>query len=64
MKTKELMKFIGNRTAYNKYRKRYLAYTGQINCSFCPYHRGENSGRDADRSWKKYRRYQWKQPRQ
>lgn len=60
MRTKELMKSIGNRTAYNKYRKRYLAYTGQINCSFCPYHKGENSGWKENRSWKRYRRVQYK----
>ena len=32
-----------NRPYYNKLRKRQLEHVGDIRCSFCGYHRGENS---------------------
>ena len=39
---KKLMDVTNNSTVYNRYRKDYLEKTGQIRCSYCMYHRGEN----------------------
>lgn len=41
--------------------KLVMDHRGEISCSFCPWHRGENGfSQDCDRSWKNYRRHQYK----
>ena len=40
---KTIMDTTTNRSVYNRSRKRYLDNVGEIRCSFCPYHRVENS---------------------
>lgn len=45
-----------NASVYAKAKKRVYEDTCKINCSWCPYHRGEN-----DTSWK--RRVNWKKNR-
>lgn len=42
MKSKKIMKSTINNSEYNKIRKIFLERNGQIKCSFCNYHNGEN----------------------
>jgi hypothetical protein len=44
-----------NNSVYKKYYKMKYA-----SCSFCPWHRIENATHTVRRSWKKYRRTQYK----
>ena len=55
-----------NSTAYKKYLKMMRQRTGKILCSYCPYHRGENTTRPVNmrRSWKNYRKTQYRIRRQ
>lgn len=39
---KKSMDTTTNSTVYNRYRKNYLEKKGEIHCSYCQYHRGEN----------------------
>ena len=39
----DVYKQTANRSTYNKARKKYLEGTGQIRCSWCGYHKNENS---------------------
>jgi hypothetical protein len=39
------MDITNNSTVYNRYRKAHLEAKGEIYCSYCRYHRGENRGR-------------------
>jgi hypothetical protein len=39
---KKSMDTTNNSTVYNRYRKNYLEKKGEIHCSYCQYHRGEN----------------------
>jgi len=63
MKVKEILDTTTNSMVYKRYLKMFREYTGQIYCSNCPYHGGENgyyhNHRDY-RNWKKYRKYQYK----
>lgn len=40
-----------NRSVYNKTRKEYLEKKGKIRCSWCKYHKGENSRDKAYGGW-------------
>lgn len=62
IRTKTLLDWETNPNAYSKTRKMYLERRRDIHCSRCPYHRGENACRHGSdhRSWKNYRRDQWK----
>jgi len=42
MTDKKIMDTTDNNGVYNKARKQYLANSGKIHCSFCPYHKNEN----------------------
>lgn len=42
MKAKKIMDETTNRYEYNKVRKRYLDHQGDISCSYCRYHLGDN----------------------
>jgi hypothetical protein len=42
MKAKKIMDETTNRYEYNRVRKRYLDQTGEISCSWCRYHLGDN----------------------
>jgi len=63
MKTKDILDTTTNSKIYKRYLKHYREYTGQIYCSVCPYHGGENgyyhNHRDY-RNWKRYRKHQYK----
>jgi hypothetical protein len=43
MKSKKIMQNTTNRSEFNKAYKYYLEATGEIHCSYCCYHKGENS---------------------
>lgn len=50
-----------NSSVYKKARKLFLENNCSINCAYCPYHRRENFIRHNDhRTWKKYRKTQYK----
>ena len=61
--TKEEMDVTGNRYVFNRLRKKYLEYKpGGIHCSYCRYHKGENTTpyyHRKHRSWKEIKRTQW-----
>jgi hypothetical protein len=59
---REVMDFTSNSCLYNRYRKMFLESERIISCSRCPYHKSENfrRRRHAQRSWKEYRRTQYK----
>ena len=40
---------------YNRVRKYYLSNTGKIHCTYCRYHRGENSSRKQRQKKMRYR---------
>ena len=42
MKTKKIVNNSTNRGEFNRAYKRYLERKGEIHCSYCGYHRGEN----------------------
>lgn len=42
MKAKKIMDETTNRYEYNRARKFYLDHVGEIHCSFCRYHLGDN----------------------
>jgi len=42
MKAKKIMDETTNRYEYNRVRKRYLDHVGDISCSWCRYHLGDN----------------------
>ena len=42
MKTKKIVNNSTNRGEFNRAYKRYLECKGEIHCSYCGYHRGEN----------------------
>ena len=48
-----------NPTIYNRVRKKYLELKGNIRCSFCRYHKGENSSK-RQKSWKKRRKTRYR----
>jgi hypothetical protein len=48
-----------NSSVYRKLHKLMLAQTTGI-CTRCPWHRSENREKTPHRSWKKYRKHQWK----
>jgi 2-iminoacetate synthase ThiH len=54
-KPKAVMDTTDNSSVYNKSRKYYLSNTGRINCTYCRYHRGENSSRKQIRKKVRYR---------
>jgi len=60
MKTGEEYRYTGNLGVYNMARKWYLADVGDIFCSYCRYHKGENLMIYDNRSWKRYRKTQYK----
>lgn len=41
-------------------RKLSRVYNGEISCSICPVHKVENKKYKSQRSWKKYRKTQYK----
>jgi len=47
MKAKKIEKTTTNRYVYNRNHKRYLECRGELNCSYCFYHSGEN----YDKKW-------------
>jgi len=42
-KAKKISETTTNRGEFNRAYKAYLEHSGQIHCSYCGYHRGENS---------------------
>lgn len=50
---KEEMDNTSNPTVYKKARKRELENSGEIDCSYCPYHQKENITHKYQRSWKR-----------
>jgi hypothetical protein len=44
-KAKKISKTTTNRGEFNRAYKAYLEHSGQIYCSYCKYHRGENSNK-------------------
>jgi hypothetical protein len=60
MREIEEHKQTGNMSLFNKLIKRVRANKGDISCSYCPYNKKENSSYKKDRSWKKYRKSQFK----
>jgi len=60
MRTKDIIDDTTDSRTYKAIRWLHLALTGKTNCSICPPHKGENSNWRKDRSWKKYRRRQYK----
>ncbi len=61
-KCKAEMETTDSSFVYKRARKRFLDNTGEISCSICPYHFGENSHK-YQRNWKKTskRRHQRKE---
>lgn len=52
-----------NNRVYKMAKKMFLESRGDISCSVCPYHRGENFRKGAGhgvRCWKNYRKTQYK----
>lgn len=47
MKSKKIVKTTTSRSEFNRAYKFYLEQKGEIMCSYCGYHRGENS----DKKW-------------
>ena len=63
MKTKDILKTTTNSRYYKMMLKWDRENQGKINCSYCPYHGGENGHRHNHRdykNWKKYRKHQYK----
>ncbi len=62
MKTMEAMRFEANSTVFNKLLKQHRAHIGEIDCSRCHYHKGDNGGgyRFPNRNWKQHRKQQYK----
>jgi len=56
----EEMEYTSNRSVFNKCRKWYLESIGEIHCTRCPYHKGENRYQRVKRNWKEYRKTQYK----
>jgi len=56
MKIKKTLQETTDRKTY-----RSAANTGHGNCSLCSPNRGCNRNRKYDRSWKKYRKTQWRE---
>jgi len=54
-KPKAVMDNTDDSSVYNKSRKYYLSNTGRINCTYCKYHRGENSSRKPRRKKVRYK---------
>jgi len=44
MRNKEILETTTNRKTYNRAYKKHLYKKGKINCTYCPYNRGENRG--------------------
>jgi hypothetical protein len=42
MKSKKIMDETANRYEFNRVRKRFLEHKGEIRCTYCRYHRGDN----------------------
>ena len=49
-----------NSRTYRRARKIVLENEGLINCAWCPFHKGENTTRKDNRTWKRYRKTQYK----
>ena len=63
MKGIEELAITGNRKVWNQLIKRHRENVGDINCSYCPYHKNENIGRHKWRrpqTWKDSRKTQYK----
>ncbi len=57
----EILKSTTNSAIYKKARKHFLEDEGDIRCSFCPYHDGENCRRHRkSKCWKRFRKTQYK----
>lgn len=57
----KVVDFCDNRGYYNKRYKDWLGNQGSIRCSCCSYNDGENENYETRKSWKIYRKYQWRQ---
>ena len=58
---KSEFKFTTNNYVYNRLIKAHREHTGEIDCSWCPYHKHENLTRKwRRRNWKWYRKTQYK----
>ena len=60
MKVKNIVKRTANNRVYSRALKHLRENKGEVNCAYCPYHKMENQTYCSIRSWKKYRRTQYK----
>lgn len=60
MRFKEEYNKASNSSVYNKARKLWLESEKLICCSYCPYHKNENRRTYDNRSWKRYRKTQYR----
>lgn len=54
MRPNEIYKITTNKSVYNKVRKQILEHKGEIHCSYCPYHNGENFDKKIYGGYKRY----------